>query len=329
MQDVAARAGVALKTVSRVINGEANVSARMEARVRTAIEELGYEPDVIAGNLRRLDRRTFSIGLLVGSSDNPFSTSLARAVEIVAFDHQTVVLSSSLHMDPSREREVVSALLRRRIDGLLLTTATHSLDVVTAAQERGLSIVYVDGPALGIEADAVFSDNAGGARLATRHLLEGGHRRIAYLGARKDVHTIAERRAGYLAELASWNVDADPALIIDDADEESAETAARALVEAGAQAIFCAQNLCTIGAVRGLHAIEAQHQVAVVAFDDIETGDILDPGLTVVRQDPAEMGRIAAEKLFQRVHGHTGVVTTTVLPVRLVTRGSGEIAPQK
>ena len=327
MRDVAAHAGVGMKTVSRVINGEPNVSPQMRERVRKAIVELGYELDVFAGNLRRLDRRTHSIGMLLGSSDNPFSTTISTAVELVAFAHHSVVLSSTLHTDPNRERDVVTALLRRRIDGLLLSTATHSLDVVATEQQRGLSVVYIDGLPLGLEADAVLSDNAGGARLATRHLLQAGHRRVAYLGARRDVHTISERRSGYAAELAAWGIQPDHALILEDLTESTAADAARSLATSGVNAIFSSQNLCTIGAIRGLRSIDAHRRVAVVSFDDIAAGDLLDPGLTVVRQDPADMGRIAAERLFARMDGDKGAVTTTRLPVQIVERGSGEIPP--
>lgn len=327
MRDVAAHAGVGMKTVSRVINGEPNVTPEMAARVRKAIAELGYKPDVFAGNLRRLDRRTHSIGVLLGASGNQFSTTITTAVELVAFEHQSVVMSSSLHTDPNRERDIVMALLRRRIDGLLLSTATHSLDIVAAEQQRGLSVIYIDGLPLGLEADAILSDNAGGARLATRHLLEAGHRRVAYIGARHDVHTISERRTGYLTELTAWGIQPDPALIVEDLTEDSAADAARALASSGVSAIFSSQNLCTIGAVRGLRSVDAHRRVALVGFDDIETGDLLEPGLTVVRQDPAEMGRIAAERLFARIDGDRGMATTTLLPVRLVPRGSGEIPP--
>jgi DNA-binding LacI/PurR family transcriptional regulator len=327
MSDVAVLAGVGTKTVSRVLNGEPNVSAKTTAKVLAAVEELDYQLDLMAGSLRRIDRRTHSIGLLIGALDNPFSTALTNAVEIIAFRRKSVLLSSSLHLDPRREREVVGELLRRRVDGLLLTTATHSLDIVAAAQSRGTVVVYMDGPPLGMTADAVLSDSRSGAILATKHLLDQGHRRIAYIGARRDVYTIRERRMGYEDELRRWGIAPDPALIIEDANEGTAEAAARELAMSGnpPHAIFSGQNLCTIGVIRGLRSAQAQQRIALVGFDDLPMSDLLDPGLTVIAQNPEQIGTRAAERLFQRLDGDVSDASTSLVPVRLIERGSGEI----
>jgi DNA-binding LacI/PurR family transcriptional regulator len=329
MKDVAALAGVGTKTVSRVMNGEPNVTQKTAARVLAAVAELGYEVDVTAGNLRRLGRRTNSIGLLIGAIDNPFSAGISEAIERAAISRRMVLLTSSLHVDPSRELIVVKQLLRRRVDGLFLTTATHSLDAVALAQKHGTVVVFVDGPPLGVSADAVMSDNRGGAALATRHLLEQGHRRVAYVGPRHDVHTIHERRRGYEEELTRWGLDMDPELIIEDVDQETARFATLDLMNRAhpPDAIFSSQNLCTVGVIRGLRHAAAQHQVALVGFDDLTAADLMDPAVTVIAQNPSAIGTIAADLLFRRLDGEDRPFTTTLLPVRLIERGSGEIPP--
>jgi LacI family transcriptional regulator len=185
MKNVAALAGVGIKTVSRVVNNEPNVSEATIAKVRDAARILNYEPDLHAGNLRRADRKTQTLGLLVGSVANPFAGALHRAVEDVATERGVAVFAASLDDDPNRERGIVSALVRRRVDGLILTTATKSQGYLLPEQDRGTPIVFVDREPVGIEGDAVVSDNAPGASVAARHLIAHGHRHVAYLGDRR------------------------------------------------------------------------------------------------------------------------------------------------
>lgn len=329
MSDVAAFAGVATKTVSRVVNDEPNVTEETKAKVLAAIAELGYQRDHFAGNLRRLDRRTHSIGLLFGAPDNPFSREMAIAVEQAMTSRRILVLISSLNGDVEREIGVVNELLRRRVDGFIVTTATQVLPPLALAQSQETPVVFVDGPALGMDADSVVGDNSGGASLGTRHLLERGHRRIAFLGPRRDVYTVHERHSGFAAELSRWGIQPDPDLIVEDLDEDSAAevTVRMATSENPPDAIFSAQNLCSLGVVRGLRRVGAQNQIAVVGFDDVAGSDLIKPGLTVIEQDPKGLGDLAAETLLRRIDGSTSPFTTTVLPTRLIERGSGEIRP--
>ena len=144
MKQVAALAGVGIKTVSRVINGEPNVSAATVARVTDAARALDYQPDLHAGNLRRADGRSRTLGLLVGSVSNPFSGAVHRAVEEAAIERGVAVFASSLDDDPSREEQSVSAFLRRRVDGLILTTISPSQGYLAAEIRRGTPVVFVD-----------------------------------------------------------------------------------------------------------------------------------------------------------------------------------------
>ena len=122
IRDVAALAGVGIKTVSRVINDEANVSAQTRERVLRAVRALNFQPHQGAGALRRGDRKTLTIGLLLDAVDNPFSAAINRAVEVVASQRDTAVFAASFDDDPERERQLVAAFTRRRVDGLILTT---------------------------------------------------------------------------------------------------------------------------------------------------------------------------------------------------------------
>ena len=197
IRDVAALAGVGIKTVSRVINDEANVSPQMRERVQRAVSTLNFKPHQGAGALRRGDRKTLTLGLLIDAVDNPFSASINRAVESVASPRHTAVFAASFDDDPDRERELIDAFTRRRVDGLILTTITSDHGYLQAEREQGMAIVFVDRPPVGLAVDAVLSDNYASALAATRHLIERGHRRIAHLGDELTISTARERRRGY------------------------------------------------------------------------------------------------------------------------------------
>jgi len=331
MRHVAALAGVGIKTVSRVINGEPNVSAATVAKVREAARTLDYQPDLHAGNLRRADGRTRTLGLLVGSVDNPFAGAVHRAVEDAALARGVAVFASSLDDDPDREQATVDAFLRRRVDGLILTTVSDSQAYLAPEQRRGTPIVFVDREPAGLSSDVVVSDNADGAATATRHLIEHGHRRIAYLGDRVRIQTARERRRGYLEELGRAGVATRDLPMIDELhDEASAREATLALFAQPdpPTAIFSSQNLVTIGVIRALRELGRHHDTALVGFDDVPLADLLEPGVTVVAQDPYAIGRTAADRVFARLDGDDSPAARTVIATELIARGSGEIPPR-
>ncbi|MCO1654876.1 LacI family DNA-binding transcriptional regulator [Pseudonocardia sp. S2-4] len=329
MRDVAARAGVSFKTVSRVVNGEPGVSAALAERVRSAVDELDFRPHPGARVLRRTDRRTASIALLLEDVANPFSAALARAVEDEAVPRGVVVFSASLDEDPGREREFVREFGARHVDGLLLAPAGADQSYLAAELRAGTAVVCVDRPARGLEVDSVLTTNTLGARDAVRHLVAAGHRRIAFLGDRPSIDTARRRFQGYRDGLGE---PVDPRLVVHDLRAPGdADGAVTALLTGPAPptALFTAQNLVTIGAVRALRRLGLEHVVALVGFDDFLLADLLSPGVTVVAQDPAAIGRIAAGLLFARIAGDRGPPQTRLVPTTLVRRGSGEIPPRE
>jgi LacI family transcriptional regulator len=197
---------------------------------------------------------------------------------------------------------------------------------------RGTPVVFVDREPAGITSDAVVSDNAEGAAIATRHLLERGHRRLAYVGDRPVIQTARERRRGFLEELGRAGVATRDVPVLEGLhDEESARAATLALFDSSnpPTAIFGSQNLVTIGVIRALRELGRQHDTALVGFDDVPLGDLLEPGVTVVAQDPQAIGRIAAERVFARLDGDHSPASRTIVPTRLIERGSGELPPRQ
>jgi LacI family transcriptional regulator len=328
LKDVAQRARVSLKTTSRVLNGEKSVRPETEQRVREAMAELGFRPNDFARRLR-LGADSSSIGLVIEDLSNPFYSVIAHAIEQRAHDRSMLLVIGSSERDPETERRLVLALSQRRVSGLIVVPAGHDHAHLSAEQDRGLQIVCVDRPAEGVRADVVVADNEGGARLAVTHLIRHGHRRISYLGDEARLYTNVQRLAGYQAALALHGADEDPALVRTGlGDAAAAEHAVRELL-AGPNpptALFTGNNLLTIGALHGLRS-RGRSDVAVVGFDDFEAADLVVPGVTVVRHDAADLGRLAADRLFARLDGDRSDPAVKMLPVHLITRGSGEITP--
>jgi len=332
MRDVAALAGVSLKTVSRVVNDEAGVSRDLRDKVTQAVERLNYRPNLTASNLRRSRGGTGVIGALLQDVSNSFSSSLLRVLEDTARSRHGVVLAASLDEEAERERALVADLVSRRVDGLILMPATHEHSYLAAEVRAGLPTVFVDRTPHGVGADSVVVDNRKGAREATRHLLALGHRRIAHLADLAEIETAAQRLAGYEAALHSAGLQVDPALVA--TGLRTSEAAEEALVhmlriEEPPTAIFASRNTLSIGTIRLLRKVGLSHRVAVVGFDDFPLADLMDPALTVVRQNVISLGRHASELLFARIDGDTSPPKHIVIAPTLVARGSGEIPPPR
>ncbi len=329
MHDVAALAGVSLKSVSRVVNREPGVSAELARKVGAAVAELGYRHNLGASNLRR-GRRTASIGVLVQDLSNGFCSEVLRAIEDRARSRGVVVMASSIEEDPDREREAVDGLVARRIDGLILMPASRDQAYLDADRAAGLAVVAVDRSPLSTPLDAVVADNQGGAAEATGHLLAHGHRRIAFLGDSAGISTAVERRDGYRMALRASGVRPDPHLErVDLRTRDDAVQATRELLamEEPPTALFAGRNVICTGAVLALQQAGLSHQVALIGFDEVAVGEFVQPRITVVRQDTHAIGTHAIDRLLARLDGDQSPAAIEVIPTALVQRGSGEIPP--
>jgi LacI family transcriptional regulator len=325
MRDVAERAGVSLKTVSRVINAESGVAAETAARVASAIAELGFQRNDLARSLRQ-GSSSSTIGLVIEDIGNPFYSAIAQAVETAAREHDCLLITSSCEEDPERERELVRLLMRRRVDALLIVPASRDHAYLRGELGGTTPLVFLDRPPEGIEADCVLLDNLGGAEAAVEHLLASGHRRIAYVADPDALYTAAERLAGYRAAMGAAGVAVDPELVrLGSHDAAQAEAAVRELLALPPgrrpTAVFCGNNRHTVGALHALRGLE--DEIALVGFDDFELADLL--GTTVVRHDSQDLGRHASALAFARLDGEEGPPRRVIVSTRLVARGSGEV----
>jgi LacI family transcriptional regulator len=323
MKDVAEEAGVSLKTVSRVVNGEAGVGTATAERVTAAIGRLGFRRNDVARSLRGASSM---LGLVIEDVANPFYSTIARAVEDVASREGYVVITASSEENAERERGLVTTLLSRQVEGLLLVPAARDHAYLRSELAMGTGLVFLDRPPGGLDVDSVLIDNAGGAQAAVEHLLAQGHRRIGLIGDPPGLYTLEERVQGYRSALEGWGIEPDEELLrLGAHDVAQAEASARELlaVPDPPTAFFTANNRASVGALRALRTADAR--VGLVGFDDFELAEMLPVPVTVVRHDPTEMGRRAAELLFTRLGGNDGPPQTVVLATELVVRGSGEV----
>ena len=327
--DIAARAGVSQPTVSRALRGSPTVSAETRRRVEEAAAALNYIVDRNASNLRRQSSKTLALLFFEDPTPddsyiNPFFLSMlgsiTRSAAAQGYDLLTSFqqLSGNWHMDYEDSRKADGIILlgygdwlefRPRLDALI-EWGTHFVLWGSAGGP---------GPVVG-------SDNQGGGAAATRHLLDQGRRKIAFLGtAAATSPEVFERWRGYEAALQSAGLAADPALRVDAITTEEAGLAAgRELLGRGVafDAVFGASDLIAIGAMRALGEAgrRVPDDVAVVGFDDLPAASLTNPPLTTVAQDARAAGRALVDVLLAGVRG--GVAEGQVLPVRLVVRGS-------
>ena len=328
MKDVAERAGVGLATVSRVVNDLGSVRPATADRVRTAIAELGFQRNEMARALRP-GQHSHTIGLLLGDLTNPFYATLAKAAVAVANARRFAVVLSTVDEDPEVEQQAIRELLGRGIAGLVIVPDQGDYRFLREATgRRTMPVVFVDRPSTGADGDTVVLDNEGGGRMATAHLLAQGHERIAVLVA-PSYYTTGRRLRGYRRAMRDACVRVDERLVVTlrEGTPEEAESAMQRLLALPEPptAVFCTTGFLAEGTIR---AIGPGHRsVAVVGFDDFPLADLLTVPLTVVATDPERLAETATALLLARIGGSTASPSRVVLPVRLITRGSGEIPP--
>jgi LacI family transcriptional regulator len=320
MPDVARLAGVSIKTVSRVINDEPNVSAATTERVLKAVAELGFRRNDMARNLRA-GLSSATIGLVIEDLGNPFYGAVAKGVEDVARSHGAMVIVVSSEEDGTREAELVMSLVQRRVDGLLVVPSSDDHRYLKPELDMGMPVVFLDRPPERVRVDQVLFDNVGGAERGVDHLLSRGHKRIGVIGPDASIFTVRERYEGFVAAVEAAGGRVDSRLVdLDCRDPEGAAQAATRMLalRRPPTAFFALNNRMTVGVMR---AIWPDAATEIVGFDDFELADMLPLPITIIASDGAEMGRRACALLFDRLHGPAGRrARQVVVPTTLVSR---------
>lgn len=329
LADVADLAGVSAKSVSRVVNGEAHVSPDLAARVEQAVNDLGYRPDRRARGLAS-GLHTRLVGFVLVDAANPFFAAVARGLDDVAQESETLVIAGSTDALPEREAVLIETLIELRVDGLVVAAAEGNNELLRREIRMGTPVVLVDRVMSNLDADTIVTDNRASTRAAVGHLLDLGHRDIAFLGGNPDVWTAHERHEGFHEAFADHGSTSRPDLEVVDVGTEgrAADAATRLFASDGPSptACFTAQDRITMGVLRTLHDRGLQHDVALIGFDEIPASDLVDPSVAVIAQDPYGMGRRAGLCLVERLAGtRTGPPELVVVPAELRLRRSAHI----
>ena len=311
-------------TVSRVLTGSANVREAASRRVLDAVERLGYQPNAAARSLAT--GRSRVIGVLVSDIEIPFFTAIARAIQNVAQRGGYLTMFANSDERPEAEDVLVRELASRMMDGLIVAPAAGTN---TALRELAveLPIVLVDRLVDGLALDAVLSDNVGGALAATSHLLELGHRRIAYATETPDKTSTIERLAGLRAAFSARGLEHPPELVweVDYHPAAAERVLARRLRDERPTALLAAEGSITLGAVRAANGLglTIPRDLSVLGFDQLDWSSATTPPLTVVSQDAERIGREAANLLLARLAGRRKhVATVSRVPTELMKRSS-------
>jgi len=324
VKDVAARAGVSVGTVSRVINGYADVRPEMRERVERAMRELAYRPNQLARNFRR--QTTQTIGMVVPDITAPFFADLVKQSEAVAREAGWSVLIGNSDNRVELEDEYIARLRDRGIDGLVLVPSS---DEARLAREEASRIVVVDQELEGL--DFVATDHEAGAREAVEHLIALGHRRIACIGGYQT--SSRQRLAGYRAVMAPL---LEPERIeayvrIEPVDDQWGMHAAEQLLDLPEPptAIFATSDQQAVGVLRACadRDLRVPEDLSVVGFDDIPLARLVQPRLTTIRQQTSVLGRLAISRLLERLDDPWAEPVRRVVPGELLLRRSSGPAP--
>ena len=335
IQDVAARAGVSISTVSRVVTGSVAVDPVTAGRVREAIDALAYRPNLLARSFRQ--RVTHTIGLLVPDNANPFFAEVARTIEDAGFAEGYSVVLCNSDLSPVKQETYIDVMLAKRVDGLILVSSGvvstgEGHDAERRILANGAPVVVIDRDLGTLPIDQIMIDNVQGGYLAGSLLTRLGHRQVACIVGASDAVPGAGRFTGFRQALTEVGVSMEADRFVrGNGNYDGGAEAVRELLrrEVPFTALFALNDLMAIGAIGELQRLgrRVPDDVSVIGFDDIPQGAWIYPSLTTVAQPIAEMGKLGVRLLLDRLANRDAPPERIVLPTRLVERESTGPAP--
>lgn len=318
-------AGVSHSTVSRALRGSSLIPAATTERIQQIARELGYSASSVARSL--VSGRTFAIGVVVTSIADPFNGEVVAGLEEVANDHGYSVILATSQAKPSRELSVVRGFQSRRVDGIIVASSRIGSHYAELLAELQIPVVLLNNQHPDPFCYSVSIDNTSGTLEAVQHLVQLGHRRIAYLGDRLGLHSDAERKAGFLQAMTTAGLQVPPEyLLLGDGKSEGAAEAFRAFLETGFElptAMVCYNDMTAAGVLEVARSagIAVPGELSIVGFDDIQLAALLSPALTTVRQPKRELGMCSMQLLLQLLAGEPAE-KSIVFPGKLIVRES-------
>jgi DNA-binding LacI/PurR family transcriptional regulator len=331
IKDIARAAGVSHSTVSRALSDSPLVSDETKARIQRLAQEMGYSPNTLARSL--VTRQTYTVGVVVTTIADPFVAEVVQGIEATAHDYNYTVILCSSGAKPEREIAAVEMLRSKRVDGVIVTSSRIGALYLEHLERIGAPIVLINNhnEQSGRYTFTVTVDNRHGGYLATEHLVQLGHRRIAYVTAPADHSSDLDRMAGYRQALVAGGIEPDAALIVPgNGRAGGGERALQALMELNElpSAVFCYNDMTAIGLMHAARQVglSVPRDMAVVGFDDIPFASYFYPPLTTIAQPKVEMGRLAMKMALSLMtigeENHEEELSNVVVRGKLVVRAS-------
>lgn len=315
IKDIAKAAGVSHATVSRALHSSDLVRPETAQRIRTIAQQFGYSPNAVGRSLAT--SRTQTIGVVVTTIADPIVAEMVSGVEAVARAHGYSVYLANCQADPETELQVVQSFHERRVDGILVFASRVGALYEPIVEQMRTPIILINNQHPSSYKYSVNIDSIPGSRAAVGHLIELGHRNIAYLGDRFGYQTDLDRFSGYRQALELAGIQARTEWIVHgDGKIEGGTLAMRKLLALPTvpSAVFCYNDMTAIGALRAIHeqSLRVPADISLVGFDDLLLASHTTPPLTTVSQPKHQMGRMAAETLLRILAGHDGESRTEV-----------------
>ncbi|HYK72278.1 MAG TPA: substrate-binding domain-containing protein [Pseudoneobacillus sp.] len=316
ISDVAKFAGVSKSTVSQYLNKRYDyMREETKLRIEQAIEELGYQPNIVARSLKQ--KRTSTIGVIVSNILHTFSTQVIRAIEDTCRENELHVIVCNADDDPSKEENYIQMLLAKQVDGLVIFPTGDNLNLYHSMVKQNYPVVFVDRIVDGVNIDVFLLDNENASKLAVKHLYDQGHKRIGIVTPPIEIKITprVERIEGYKKALRDYQLPVN---------EDYIKSMNVDVLKYGLKEMFSVQKPPTaIIASNDLTLFEVlkfaketgltiPNQLAVVGFDDIPFVTILEPTLTIFSQPTFEMGNKAAELLIQKIEQRDTVIESRI-----------------
>jgi LacI family transcriptional regulator len=331
IKDVALHAGVSVTTVSHVVNATRFVSKSASQRVNDAISELKYVPSALARSLK--NNRTHTIGMMIPNCSNPFFAELIRGIEDTCFAANFNVILCNSDDDSNKQRKYIRVLKEKQVDGLIVFSSGGDSELSNLLREIEMPQILLDREVDHVNADLVEVDHEAGAWIATRHLIDLGHRRIACITGPLELAPARQRLFGYRRALSEAGFGITPAWEIDGGfTSEMGYTAMQRMLVLGQTptAVFASNDLMAIGAICAAtaHGLKVPTDISVIGFDDIALAAYSSPPLTTVVQPKHQLGSMAARLLIERIDNPDHVVRREILQPTLCLRKSTMAYPQ-
>lgn len=329
IKDIARLAHVSHPTVSRALQNSPLVNAKTAERIRRIANESGYRASAVARGL--VTRRTRTIGLVVTTVSDPFTSEVVTGIEQTANDHGYCVFLADSNADPDREKKIVQSFAEQRVDGIIVTSSRVGALYLPLLSEMMVPIVLVNDQHPGAFVHSVMICNQEGSRAVAEHLVQLGHRGIAYIGDQFGYQSDTERFAGYKEALDAAGIPFEPELVVrGDGKPEAAMHVMDELLSLAdpPTAVCCYNDMSALGALRAIRmrGLRVPEDISIAGFDDLFVASYTDPPLTTVRQPMRRMGLLAMENLIKLMSGQETIVKIKIKAELIVRESTATVS---